>query len=161
MIINTSTGMSLHEQAPHRWVCCEFFHYFFTSVTRHAISNLQLHMYHALCTNDLQTVYLLNGDNQASFIHHLYHCLTHSCCVSRRQTYSLPTAMGVAHVKKRWQECFHLSMLSQCTFLAEQMVCWPACSIHTGHVWLDCFSYPDSQFLCYAMLHAFHVPDLS
>ena len=29
LIINT--GMSLYEQAPHRWVCCEPFHYFFTS----------------------------------------------------------------------------------------------------------------------------------
>ena len=137
VIINT--GMSLHEQATHRWVCCEFFHYC-TSVARHAISNLQLHMYHALCTNDLQTVYLLDGNSQATFIHYLYCCPTHSCCVFTWTDLFTSDRNGVAHVKKRWQECFHLSMLSQCTFFAEHMVCWPACSIHTDHVWLDCFS---------------------
>ena len=40
-----------------------------TSVAHHAISNLQLHMYHALCTNDLQTIYIPPQWRQPSKFH--------------------------------------------------------------------------------------------
>ena len=168
--------MSKHEW----WVCCEFFHYFFTSVTHHAISNLQLHMYHALCTNDLQTIYIPPQWRQPSKFHPSFVSLPDSqllcfhvdrsihfrqqwgstCQKKMARVLSSVHAISVhifcrangllTSVQHPYRPC--VTRLLQLSWLTVSMLCYATC----GHFYL-CFVYEcvcTSVDWCCAMLSA-------